>query len=827
MPTGTIKKHFGNKGYGFIVPDDGGSDLFFHAKDKGNESFNQLREKDRVAFDVARSEKGLAAVFVKPIVATHAANSYAMQDEPKETSHEETNAYRFLNPYNFVRFLTPVGVTKGASKATSPIEEKLLALGLKGEAQQDVSATALQLLGKCAPPPHDRYVGLSGKITCTLKTETPLFISDAEGIFTKALDDGSEHKTYRFFQHEEVEHRYLLPASSLRGMIRNVFEAATNSCFIHLHNAQLDYRLQAKAAPELRAGVITRLPNPSQKQDGEICLLQFAWVNSSVIEKAMNGVLAPYLKAKPWDDREFVGNYFKHVLRDHKLPIKAIVAKNQFHKKIKHDKALEILSVGTAGTKLQQPSGDEYWGYLKITGPNVLMQDKQGRYKLRKHDERFFYWDGSTQQRIRIPYQDVAKRLNSHERYDAVRAAQLDEANQQMPYLTCLQNENLTIGDLVWVEVKKDDAGNNVASEIGAVSIPKLRYKYGIADLVTEPLVQGCEQSTNLCPACRAFGWVHRPTENEPQKRDKEVAYAGRLRFSHGQLQHPAKTINREIPLAILSSPKPTTTSFYLLNQNGKPSFGVDYNTEGAKLRGRKFYRHHGSKPNPQEYTRPNGKDDQPIRDGQNRTVRKVLDSDNHFTFRIDFTNLAPVELGALLWSLEMKYQDADGQEQQLFHRLGFAKPLGFGSVKIEVDQVELLQPEKRYQSLQQDGKRLVTRAEWGQQCLAPFKAAMLPRYGRNAGSFEALENVQDLIALLSEPKQCNHIHFPRPPYEDAPDKNIIKPNPEGKQFEWFVGNKKRNAKKFNFKSFTLPLAQEDVQGFELIDKDGNVYSGN
>jgi CRISPR/Cas system CSM-associated protein Csm3 (group 7 of RAMP superfamily) len=39
----------------------------------------------------------------------------------------------------------------------------------------------------------------------------------------------NKHKIYRFF---EYEGKPALPASSLRGMIRSVFEAVTNSCFV-------------------------------------------------------------------------------------------------------------------------------------------------------------------------------------------------------------------------------------------------------------------------------------------------------------------------------------------------------------------------------------------------------------------------------------------------------------------------------------------------------------------------------------------------------------------------------------------------------------------
>jgi hypothetical protein len=133
---------------------------------------------------------------------------------------------------------------------------------------------------------------------------------------------------------------------------------------------------------------------------------------------------------------------------------------------------------------------------------------------------------------------------------------------------------------------------------------------------------------------------------------------------------------------------------------------------------------------------------------------------------------------------------DRSGQEQQLFHRLRFAKPLGFGSVKINVDEVCLLYPSKRYRSLQENGWQPVTRDIWHEQCVVPFKQAMIACYGIANQSFEELDNIQDLRALLSEP-QCEHIHYPRSLYCKAPDRDVTKPDPEGKLYEWFVGNKK------------------------------------
>jgi CspA family cold shock protein len=52
VPTGTVKFFNANKGYGFIKPDDGGSDVFVHARDLQSAGVPQLVEGMRVGFDL-------------------------------------------------------------------------------------------------------------------------------------------------------------------------------------------------------------------------------------------------------------------------------------------------------------------------------------------------------------------------------------------------------------------------------------------------------------------------------------------------------------------------------------------------------------------------------------------------------------------------------------------------------------------------------------------------------------------------------------------------------------------------------------------------------
>ncbi len=63
MKTGKVKWFNAEKGYGFIIQEDG-KEIFVHFKDILG-GVNALRDNDNVLFEVAEGRKGLQAVNVK------------------------------------------------------------------------------------------------------------------------------------------------------------------------------------------------------------------------------------------------------------------------------------------------------------------------------------------------------------------------------------------------------------------------------------------------------------------------------------------------------------------------------------------------------------------------------------------------------------------------------------------------------------------------------------------------------------------------------------------------------------------------------------------
>ncbi|GJM12982.1 MAG: hypothetical protein DHS20C12_13850 [Pseudohongiella sp.] len=77
MSTGQVKWFNNAKGFGFILPDEGGDDLFAHYSAIGMEGYKTLKAGQLVSFDTIEGPKGL-----------HAANIHAVDDAPSADAEQ-------------------------------------------------------------------------------------------------------------------------------------------------------------------------------------------------------------------------------------------------------------------------------------------------------------------------------------------------------------------------------------------------------------------------------------------------------------------------------------------------------------------------------------------------------------------------------------------------------------------------------------------------------------------------------------------------------------------------------------------------------------------
>lgn len=61
---GTIARLVSDRGFGFITPENGDKDIFFHANEVSGVPFDDLHEGDAVTFELGNGPKGPAATNV-------------------------------------------------------------------------------------------------------------------------------------------------------------------------------------------------------------------------------------------------------------------------------------------------------------------------------------------------------------------------------------------------------------------------------------------------------------------------------------------------------------------------------------------------------------------------------------------------------------------------------------------------------------------------------------------------------------------------------------------------------------------------------------------
>jgi CRISPR/Cas system CSM-associated protein Csm3 (group 7 of RAMP superfamily) len=170
---------------------------------------------------------------------------------------------------------------------------------------------------------------------------------------------------------------------------------------------------------------------------------------------------------------------------------------------------------------------------------------------------------------------------------------------------------------------------------------------------------KACSRFQQLCPACRLFGMIQ-----------GETLWRGCVGFEDALCTKSVKRAG--VYTAILSSPKSYHAGFY---------------RSGKHIAGRKFYFHHRednllTATDWLPHMAPPGR-------RQNQYLRDPLGPGTGFQFAAHFENVEQDDFAALLYALSL--------EEGMRHQVGYAKPCGFGTIRVELTRLELHDLGRRY----------------------------------------------------------------------------------------------------------------------------------
>jgi len=234
----------------------------------------------------------------------------------------------------------------------------------------------------------------------------------------------------------------------------------------------------------------------------------------------------------------------------------------------------------------------------------------------------------------------------------------------------------------------------------------------GLHDSSTNRLVPGpfesCGHRTNLCPACRTFGFMGRGQGS--------TVHRGRVNIGQAEaVGSPSQ--HREVQIVGQFNPQPTESDRYW--------------TSSRDPKGRKFYYHQHELC---EATTQNEKDWgkwlAPLKPGAT------------FEFTVSFENLEDEALDGLVAALDLPDQAPlrEGGTTKVRPKLGYGKAAGLGSVDVRINEVRLdPDPETRYRDFGATRTQPDDLEAWVGERRAPFFENPDPP-------------VQDLIEVLRYP---------------------------------------------------------------------------
>lgn len=685
-------------------------------------------------------------------------------------------ADRFHNSYHFVPLETPADLpawVKRQAFRNKATQEDKQALGHHSHARY--ASQTSEPVGTPAAPVF------SGRITCVLTAETPFIVG---GQRTKN-DNGST----TVHPYQLPDGQLAIPASSLKGLISSIAEAASGSSLRVLDTEQpLSFRMSAD-------------PGNPYKNVG------YLWKN---------------------DQGDWHINPMAEGVHYERLPFAQLTTKA---------KVVDILALKLPSDKLERQLVNERKKELVI---RQLPQSGPSHSSLRVTEEavkrfdtlakeRTLDWLGSDRNK---PPLDIVSEAGPLDRalaqalpYHLARIGVKPDGQLAFKKGWNLRNEQqakaqsrfhqlqlqLKAGDVIYYKAQGKQAIRLSHSQIWRELVWHNNSAASYADFLPSamfrPLTrEGDQARDNISPAETLFGFVEilpknpdNPAPNQSNaEREPAFAFAGKLRFSDALPQKVGlKAPEVATPLKLLANPKPPSPALYFKQRKTASTTQAiakrDLNPQNHQLNGRKTYLHalgvaqgqaqnlleNGAAAAPKD---PNGlppwQARRPEDHAKQRTHAKLLPARNGnpptsagdkpatnsgWRFTIDFDNLSLAELQLLAYSLR--------PAPEFRHKLGLGKAIGLGSVRLHPESLALIDRLARY------AEQTAQAPRHSETLQASTLSALASAYRDSPQGSPA---ARQALGILGDPGNVTHpVHVPQLQGGDIEDNT----------YEWFVQN--------------------------------------
>jgi CRISPR-associated protein (TIGR03986 family) len=587
----------------------------------------------------------------------------------------------------------------------------------------------------------DRHTGyITGKIIADspIYTRTGLSPEDFALLASTSFHEMTEEQKERYAKFFALQGNPTIPGSSLRGMFRMLVEIISHAKVTRVQKEKLFYRsLADKATREIYTNNFVQIGRHNNVSCYEV-KIRTGFLRKKggkyVIEECGYGRI---------DTKTYRKDLYNTGIPNWQYQNKQVYVKIEPHASWHFFRE----QVNTKTHRMRHP--DLYLRYREVT--DMVDEPKQGYQEgimVITGDMKFKHLEFVFLKETLHNYpvsDDIIHRFHDD---DQITQWQEKSFPKDQPYPDCRSKKGgLRDGEPVFF-LSNDDG---TVRFLGRAQMFRLPYPYSPRDFVPEDLRD--PTITDLAEAL--FGYV----PDAKDAKDTRQAYAGRVFFEDAPLVANNNNVTDKPYMhpRILSSPKPTTFQHYLVQPEYQRQQLKHYASKPGDetvIRGHKLYWHQERARREQNQSWHERIEDTSANaaTSSQHTGIQPLDVGATFAVKIHFENLSDVELGVLLWIMQI----AGDENYRL--KLGMGKPLGMGTIRLEETTVVQSKRKQRYSKLfasagqWETGEELMGEDEQN-VCIKAFQEYVLDYYQCDPEvAFEKLPRIQMLLSLLSYP---------------------------------------------------------------------------